>query len=93
MGDRYFIPVECPVCGNVDEDVYYAPTCDFTDHNCTKCNELIDLMELTGITYEDASNLTEIEALVEIIAADTPSDCWEFEDEPFTVFCPPIIPS
>jgi endogenous inhibitor of DNA gyrase (YacG/DUF329 family) len=64
MGDRYFLTVKCPQCGVITEDVYYAPTCDFFDFTC-KCGNVIDLEKYTGITYEDASNLSEITKLVE----------------------------
>lgn len=66
MGTRYFITVKCPVCGYQDQDVYYAPTCGFVDWTCG-CGHVVDLEELTGISYEDASNLAEIEALCEEI--------------------------
>ena len=59
MGDRYIIDVICD-CGNVDTDVYYAPTCGFVDHICTKCGKAFNLEYYTGITYEDASNADEI---------------------------------
>jgi len=64
MGDRYFLDVICPRCGHRDEDVYYAPTCGFTEYRCP-CGWLIDLGEYTGISYEDASNAAEISALIE----------------------------
>jgi len=63
MGDRYFLTVICPKCGHVDDEVYYAPTCGFVDWKCP-CGHVVDLGELTGISYEDASNATGIAALV-----------------------------
>ena len=62
MGDRYHIESPCTVCGSVEE-MYYAPTCGFTHHTCSKCGNVVDLEALTGITYEDASNRDEIEEL------------------------------
>jgi endogenous inhibitor of DNA gyrase (YacG/DUF329 family) len=62
MGDRYILTVKCPKCGTVDDDVYYAPTCGFTDHKCP-CGHVIDLAEWTGISYEDCSNRSDIQAL------------------------------
>ena len=56
MGDRYIITVKCPNCEKETEDVYYAPTCGFTEWKCEYCGHLIDLAEYTGISYEDASN-------------------------------------
>lgn len=34
MGTRYIIEVECPECGALDDNAYYAPTCGFTTHEC-----------------------------------------------------------
>jgi transposase-like protein len=65
MGDRYILTVTCPDCGFTDEDVYYAPTCDFVDWNCPKCGKNVDLEKLTGITYEDASNKDMIEDILD----------------------------
>lgn len=56
MGDRFFLEVTCPKCGFHDDDVYYAPTSDFIDWTCDGCGHVVDLEELTGISYEDASN-------------------------------------
>jgi hypothetical protein len=63
MGDRYFVPVKCSVCGHEDE-AYYAPTCEMTTYTC-KCGNVIDLEELTGITREDASNADVIQGLID----------------------------
>ena len=69
MGDRYVLTVKCPECGRVADDVWYAPTSGATEHRCP-CGHTIDLEELTGITYEEASNRTEIENLCrEVIEA------------------------
>lgn len=67
MGDRYVLTVKCPKCGKVDDDVYYAPTCGFIEWTC-ECGHVVDLEELTGITYEDASNRREIEQVIQQIA-------------------------
>jgi len=45
--------------------VYYAPTCGFTEWNCPKCGEWVDLEELTGISYEDASNRELIKQMIQ----------------------------
>lgn len=62
MGDRYILTVKCPRCGIVDNDVYYAPTCGFTDHIC-ECGFVIDLEDWTGISHEDCSTRENIQAL------------------------------
>jgi len=59
MGDRYFLTMTCPKCGLIDLDVYFAPTCGFTEWKC-KCGHSVDLVEFTGITPEMASNKVEI---------------------------------
>ena len=63
MGTRYFLTVVCE-CGVEEEDVCYAPTCGFVSHTCSGCGAVIDLEKRTGITYEDASNVAEIEAAI-----------------------------
>ena len=62
MGDRYVLTVTCPKCSHVEEEVYYAPTCGFIKYKCP-CGHLIDLEELSGISYEEASNCSEIEKI------------------------------
>jgi ribosomal protein S27E len=64
MGDRYFIPVNCPDCGYIDKEAYYAPTCGFLTWTCPNCKHVVDLEELTGISEEDASNAAEIQRIV-----------------------------
>ena len=61
MGDRYFLEVACPRCGYYDDNVYFAPTCGFEEWTCPLCRYVVDLEELTGISYDDASNAAEIE--------------------------------
>jgi transposase-like protein len=67
MGDRFILTVKCPECGLVDKEVYYAPTCGFTDWDCPKCNHKVDLEDYTGISYEDASNRDLIGGIVKDI--------------------------
>lgn len=64
MGDRYFLEITCPECGLRDEEVYFAPTCDFVDWKC-QCGYVVDLVKLTGITPEMASNKAEIAAAIQ----------------------------
>jgi len=65
MGDRYFITEKCPKCGVIESDIYFAPTCGFTTWKCKSCGEEIDLCKLTGIEYEDASNLDLISKIID----------------------------
>jgi hypothetical protein len=38
MGDRYILNgLKCQQCGHIAIDVYYAPSCGFTDFQCVKC--------------------------------------------------------
>ena len=70
MGTRYHLTVRCPNCQYVDDDAYYAPTCGFTDWTCPKCGLSVDLEEYTGITYEEASSLGEIQDIMDDIEED-----------------------
>ena len=64
MGSRYFIYCECPKCGEIEDDVYFAPTCGFTEWICPKCGYVLNLCDYTGISFEDASNKTLIEKIL-----------------------------
>ena len=68
MGDRYILQITCPRCGTKDDEVYFAPTCGFTEWRCPNCKYQIDLCKYTGITYEDASNVDLIVKEMEKIA-------------------------
>lgn len=39
MGARYHLTISCPHCKKVNEDVYFAPTCDLGSHVCCSCGE------------------------------------------------------
>jgi len=67
VGDRWIITVACPKCGFIDNDVYFAPTCDFVDWKCPTCGHIVDLVEQTGVTYEDASNADVIAQMCDIL--------------------------
>ena len=60
MGDRYILTVTCPVCGNTDNDVPYAPTSGFLTWMCP-CGYDVDLEEYSGIDAEATAN-TEVGA-------------------------------
>lgn len=66
MGDRYHLKLTCKGCGFVDNDVYFAPTCGFTEYTCPHCGVIEDLIELTGITAEAASNKELMEQIDDI---------------------------
>lgn len=42
MGTRYIIHGRCPNCG-YEDDIYYAPTCGFTDWECPRCGARFNL--------------------------------------------------
>ena len=54
---------EIEKCGFIDNDVYYAPTCNIVEWICPKCGHIVDLEKVTGITYEDAFNIDTIKDL------------------------------
>lgn len=64
MGDRYYLDMVCPTCGEKEDDVYFAPTCGFVEWVCQGCGHVVDLHKYTGISYEDASNADLIEDLI-----------------------------
>ena len=39
MGTRYHLTLDCPHCGESNEDVYFAPTCEIGSHWCVECRE------------------------------------------------------
>jgi hypothetical protein len=58
------LSVSCPDCGLEDHDAWFAPTCGATEWHCPQCGCIVNLVELTGITAEDASNISEIEQAI-----------------------------
>ena len=66
MGTRYWIRVTCPDCGVCEDNVYYAPTCGFVEWTC-ECGCVVDLEKLTGISYNEASNIDEMRVLSDAI--------------------------
>ena len=58
MGNRYTLTVKCE-CGEVDEDVWYAPTCGCMIWKCPKCKKVINLEEYSGIDAEGCANTEE----------------------------------
>jgi len=39
MGSRYTLELNCAYCGELNPEVYYAPTCGFLSFKCQKCKE------------------------------------------------------
>jgi hypothetical protein len=64
MGDRYFLTVRCPNCKFEDDDVYFAPTCQFDSWECPQCGLVVDLEQYTGISKESCSNKQVLEYMV-----------------------------
>ncbi len=58
MGDRYTLTVKCE-CGEIDDDVWYAPTCGCMTWKCPKCKKIINLEEYGGIDAEGCANTKE----------------------------------
>ena len=59
MGDRYIITVICPKCFFVADNVYYAPTCNYTTWSCPECNsvyEIVERFELIHLEKKDKEN-------------------------------------
>jgi len=69
MGTRWILEVMCPQCGFEDDDVPFAPTCDFVDWKCPECGRVVDLYAMTGISYEEASNADEITEMCRLTKA------------------------
>ena len=40
MGDRYYLDLDCAYCGELNKEIWFAPTCDSFDFNCIKCKKL-----------------------------------------------------
>lgn len=39
MGDRYELDLKCAYCGEVNKDIWYAPTCESIIFNCKACKK------------------------------------------------------
>lgn len=39
MGARFILDLNCAYCGNLNKDVWYAPTCNSYTFVCTKCEK------------------------------------------------------
>jgi hypothetical protein len=59
MGDRYLLTLRCPYCDEINEDIWYAPTCNSMTSTCDYCNETffidekLTTMKIKDVTYED----------------------------------------
>ena len=55
MGDRYILSKKCVYCGELNEDIYYAPTSNFYTFDCEKCKKTNFIKSnMTIIKIEDA---------------------------------------
>ena len=45
MGDRWVLSMDCPSCSYHDDEIYYAPTCGFTQWVCPSCHNAFEIME------------------------------------------------
>ena len=60
MGDRYELSLRCAYCGELNEDVYYAPSSGFETFRCNRCNEINEIvMEFSAIKREDVKQQKE----------------------------------
>lgn len=51
---RRRIPIViCPNCNCTDEDVYFAPRQGFRKWHCPKCDQIVDLIKMLGISYAE----------------------------------------
>ena len=59
MGDRYELIENCAYCGEIEEDVWYAPTCNSFGFTCRKCGKYnfittdFKVKKVDEITYDD----------------------------------------
>lgn len=59
MGDRYILVLNCTYCNQIDDDVWYAPTCGSETFICKKCKKInfitqdFKTKKIKDITYED----------------------------------------
>lgn len=59
MGDRYELNKKCVYCNTLNEDIWYAPTCNSMTFKCSKCNKInfitteFIVKRVEEVTYED----------------------------------------
>lgn len=59
MGDRYTLNLKCAYCNELNKDIWYAPTCNFFDFRCKKCDKMnfitnnFQVKKIGNITFED----------------------------------------
>ena len=63
MSDRYIISTECPYCGKLEDDVWYAPGCGSYSQNCS-CGKKFFIVDCQPIKAEDVSAETLLGAFV-----------------------------
>ena len=76
MGDRYELIRNCVYCGETEEEVWYAPTCNSFGFICKKCKKYnfittdLKVKKIEDVTYDDvywtvsnASNMMDEEMI------------------------------
>lgn len=62
MGDRFELNKNCAYCGKLNEDIWYAPTCNVYGFTCSKCKKYnfvtdgLMTKKLEDTTQEDVRN-------------------------------------
>ena len=63
MGDRYYLSVICPYCGQMNNDVFYAPTSMMLDAKCAACKKRFFIAaDFSAVKAEDWTIAKEKEA-------------------------------
>jgi len=66
MGDRYILDLKCSYCQTLNEEVYFAPTCNFFTFNCKNCkktnfiNSDFVAIKIKDVKYKDVLGVVEM---------------------------------
>ena len=53
MGDRYELELHCAYCNELNEDVWYAPTCGFNTFTCSNCKKTNFIKDFKAVKTDD----------------------------------------